>query len=113
MGTGVGAAGSGMVAGVGAVGSGMGTGVGAVGSGMVAGVGTVGSGMVHGVEGMVSGVGSGMGKLMRFGSNSSPQKKNGSIDSNTDAEAGNPIDLSSQPNSERQRRGSFGKMFSK
>lgn len=110
---GVGAVGSGMVAGVGAVGSGMVSGVGAVGSGVVSGVGTVGSGMVHGVEGMVSGVGSGMGKLMRFGTNSTPQKKSGSIDSNTDAEAGNPIDLSSQSNSERQRRGSFGKMFSK
>lgn len=103
----------GVVHGVEALGSGMVHGVGAVGSGMVHGVGAVGSGMAHGVGGMVHGVGSGMGKLMHFGSHSKSDKKK-SEDGNVDAEAGNPIDLSNQSNSERQRRGSFGRMmFSK
>jgi len=102
---GVGAVGSGMVHGVGTVGSGMINGVGTVGSGMVHGVGTVGSGMVHGV----GAVGSEMGKLMRIGSSS--QKKH-SEDDNKDAEAGNPIDLSSKTSPERQRRNSFSRIFS-
>ena len=80
-------------------------GVGTVGSGMVHGVGTVGSGMMHGV----GTVGSEMGKFMRLGSSS---HKEHSEDHNTDAEAGNPIDLSSKTSPERQRRNSFGRIFS-
>merc|ERR1712070_1286063 len=98
-----------MGSGVGTVGSGVVNGVGTVGSGMVHGVGAVGSGMMHGV----GAVGSGMGKMMRL----TPQKSSKSIspnssenfrDENLAAEAGNPIDLSSEGN---VRRNSFGSIF--
>merc|ERR1712146_629734 len=81
------------------------SGVVAVCSGVVHGVGTVGSGMVHGV----GTVGSEMRKFMRLGSSS---HKEHSEDHNTDADAGNPIDLSSKTSPERQRRNSFGRIFS-
>merc|ERR1711988_130824 len=113
--SGVGAVGSGVVSGVGTVGSGVVSGVGTVGSGMVHGVGAVGSGMMHGV----GAVGSGMGKMMRL----TPQKSSKSIspnssanfrDENLAAEAGNPIDLSSEGNVKpegNKRRNSFGSIF--
>merc|ERR1712070_936766 len=66
-------------------------------------------GLVGGVVSGVGTVGSEMGKFMRLGSSS---HKEHSDDHNTDAEAGNPIDLSSKTSPERQRRNSFGRIFS-
>ena len=56
---------------------------------------------------MVHGVGS---EIVSYIWQSSKSDKKESEDGNVDAEAGNPIDLSNQSNSERQRRGSFGRM---